>query len=166
MTSATTPRNRRRRVGGRSTVELLRALAKSSQKEREAEHEQQIADDAACDRRLDQFDVTLVKGDNRNDELCGVSEGCVEEPTERWTRSLGKLLGPETNDTSERDQRGGGREEDPLRPWRAHRKPPRNRREDDEEIDAVGSERLQRGADGMHGQLIREALEVFLVGAW
>ena len=60
-------------------VELLRAAAEAADEERQAEHEQQVADDAAGDRGLDQLDVPVAQRDDRDDQLGGVAEGGVEE---------------------------------------------------------------------------------------
>jgi hypothetical protein len=40
-------------------MKLLRAPSQSADEERKSQHEQQVADDAAGDRRLDQLDVPL-----------------------------------------------------------------------------------------------------------
>ena len=55
-------------------------------KTRQAEHQQQVADDAAGDRRLDELDVALTQRDDGDDQLRRVAERGVEKPAEHRSR--------------------------------------------------------------------------------
>ena len=80
MTSATTREKQHgRRIGGRGAMKLLRAPSQSADEKRQPEHEQQVADDAAGDRRLDQLDMPFVQRDERDDQFRRVAEGGVQK---------------------------------------------------------------------------------------
>ena len=76
----------------------------AAEEEREAEHEQQVPDDAAGNRRLDQFDVSLAERDDRDDELGGVAERGVEEAAQCGAGAFGEFLGSEPNHAGQWDQ--------------------------------------------------------------
>ena len=57
----------------------------------------------------------LAQRDDRDDQLGGVAERRVEETAQRRARPARQLLGAEADQAGERNQRRGGREEDPRR---------------------------------------------------
>lgn len=116
----------------------------------EKPNQEQVADDAAGNRGLHQFHMPLVERDDRDDELGRVAEGGIEEAAECRTRPIGEFLGAEPDDSGQRDERDRRGKEDPRRAGQRHAEHPGDRREGDEEIEAIGRDGRDRGANGMH----------------
>jgi hypothetical protein len=125
----------RRRVGGRRPVKFLRAPAEPADEEREAEHEQQVADDAPGDRRLHQRDVSAPQRDDRDDQFRGVAECRVEKTAEGRTRPTCELLRAEADDAGERHQRRSRRDEHPRRSVRNPRQDPGDRSGNQQDVE-------------------------------
>ena len=68
---------------GGDAVEPLRAVPEPADEARGAEDQQQVADDAAGDRGLDDLDVVGAQRDERDDQLRGVAERGVEQAAQR-----------------------------------------------------------------------------------
>jgi hypothetical protein len=119
------------------TVEGLASPPEPADEEAQAEHQQQVADDAPGDRGLDQLDVPFVQRDDRDDQLRGVAEGGVQEPTKGRPRLARQLLGADADDAGERHQRQRGQHEHPGRAATGPRQHPRGRCGDQQQVEAV-----------------------------
>ncbi len=82
--------------------------------DRQAENEQQVAENAAGDRRLHQVDEASLQRHDRDDELGGVAEGGVEQATERRAGAGGDLFGCLAHEPGEGEhaETGGDENED------------------------------------------------------
>ena len=87
-------------------------LAATSGEQREAEHEQQVADDGAGQRSADDLGQALVDRDQGDDQLGRVAERGVEEAADSGAGVLGGVLRGLADQPGERDQRGGGENEE------------------------------------------------------
>src|SRR6476646_10688012 len=116
-------------------MKLLHPPAEAADEKRQAEHEQQVADDAAGDRRLDQFDVSVAQCDDRDDQLRGVAERGVEKTAPRRAGTARQLLRAEANQAGERDQRRRRGHEEPRRLRRDHRQDPGYGGEQQQDVD-------------------------------
>ena len=97
---------------GEVRIELLRAVLESARELRGAEHEEEIADDRAGDRCLDEIDEPRAQREDRDDELREIAERCVDESTERGAGVRGELFGGVPEETRERDDGDRARGED------------------------------------------------------
>jgi hypothetical protein len=79
--------------------------------EREAEHEQQIADHRAGERPAHHLGEAVVDGDERNDQLRCVPERRVEEAADPRAGALGGVLGRLADQPGEGDERCRGQHE-------------------------------------------------------
>ena len=86
-------------------------LATPSGDEREAEHEQQVADDGTGQRAAHDLRQPLVDGDQRDDQLGRVPERRVEEAADPGAGVLGRVLGCLSDQPGERDQSRRGEDE-------------------------------------------------------
>ena len=113
MTSATAAsvsmRRHHARAGG---VELEVLVLETAGEARRAQDEQDVADDRAGERRLDDAVVALLERDQGDDELGGVAEGGVQEPADAFARALGQVLGRFAQPTGERHDREARADED------------------------------------------------------
>ena len=80
--------------------------------QREPEDQQQVAEDAAGDRRLHQLDQPRPQRHDRDDQLGGVAEGGVEEAADRRAGAMGQVLGGLAHVAGQRQHAEAGREED------------------------------------------------------
>ena len=80
-------------VPGRRAVELLRAVLEAADDAGQPEDEQQVADDAAGDRGLDDRGVMRAQRGDGDDQFGGVAERGVEEAAERRSGALGEVVG-------------------------------------------------------------------------
>ena len=94
---------------GEARIELLRAVLQAARELRGAEHEEQIADDRAGDRCLDEIDEPGAQREDRDDELREIPERRVDESTERGTGVRGELLGGGAQQARERNDRDRAR---------------------------------------------------------
>src|SRR5690606_3321683 len=78
----------------------------------QAEDQQDVADDRAGDRRLDQVVKPGPERHDRDDQLGGVAEGRVQQPADAFTQPLCELLRRPAHQARERDDRQRGRDED------------------------------------------------------
>src|SRR4051812_6593130 len=85
-------------------VESLRAELQAANEEARAEHEEDIAEDAPRQRRLDRRREARPERDDGDDQFGGVAERRVEKPTETRPRVECNLLRSTTKKTRERDQ--------------------------------------------------------------
>ena len=85
--------------------------ADSAGDQREAEHEQQVADHRAGERAAHDLGQALVNGDERDDQLRRVPEGRVQEAADARPRVLGCVLGRLSDQPRERNQRQRGEHE-------------------------------------------------------
>ena len=104
--------------------------AAAAGEEREAEHEQQVADDGAGQRAAHDLRQPLVHRDQRDDQLRRVAERRVEEAADPRPGVLRRVLGRLADQPGERDQR--------------------DRREHELRVDEVG-EVVERDAIGARG---------------
>ena len=126
-------------------MKLLRRAAEAADEERQPEHQQQVADDAAGDRGLDQLDVALAQRDDRDDQLGGVAEGRVEEAAAAPGRSGARAArcrgrsGPASgiSETAAVMKTHGD-------PGDASGEHPGDRRRDEQQVEPVGGERAAR----------------------
>src|SRR4029453_6200539 len=77
-----------------------------------AHDEQDVAQDGADDRRLDDLLEALAQGEQGDDELGGVAEGDVEEAADAGAGAGRQLLGGPPHQGRGGDDPEGGREED------------------------------------------------------
>ena len=82
--------------------------------QREPENEQQVADDRPGQRSAHDLRQSLVDGDQRDDQLGGVAEGCVEEAADPGAGVLCRVLGRLADQPRQRDQ-GDRREHEEWR---------------------------------------------------
>ena len=80
-----------------------------------AQHQQQVADDRAGDRRLDQIEQSGADGEDRDDQLGGVAEGSVEQAAQARAGVMRQLLGPLADEAGERDEADSGEDKDDRR---------------------------------------------------
>ena len=83
-------------------------LAAAAEEQREAEHEQQVADHRAGQRAADDLGQSLVDRDQRDDQLGRVAEGGVQEAADARAGVLGRVLGRLADQPGQRDQRERG----------------------------------------------------------
>ena len=127
-------------VGG-GAMKLLRAPSQSADEKGQPEHEQQVADDAAGDRRLDQLDMAFVQSDERDDQLGRVAERRVEKAAPSRPRPSRELFGAKADEAGERYQRDGGRDENPGRAGRRKGEHPGHGRDRQQQVEPVVDER-------------------------
>ena len=101
-------------VGGRA-VEFLRTASQAADEKGQPEHEQQVADDAAGDGGLNQGEVPSAKRDDRDNQFSGVPEGGVQKTAPRGPGTARQFLGPEADDSGQRNEGNRGGDEDPGR---------------------------------------------------
>jgi len=73
-------------------MELLALVPEPPEEERAAEHKQHIAQDAAKQRQLDHSEHILSERVDRDDHLCYVSEGGIQQPADGCVGVHGELL--------------------------------------------------------------------------
>ena len=134
-----------RGVGGRRAVERLGPAAETADETRQAEHQQQVADDAAGDGRFDEADVALMERDDGDDQLRRVAERRVEKAAQHRTGPARELLGAQADHAGQRHERDGRRQEDPRRAGRDDDQHPAHRRGDGQEVETVIKEGGERG---------------------
>ncbi len=103
------------RHAGRGAVEGEHRLLEAGRHERQAENQQQVAEDAADDRRLDQLHHAGAECDDCNDQLGGIAEGRVEEAPHRRTGALGQVFRGLAEELGEREDGQAGEAEDQHR---------------------------------------------------
>ena len=89
-----------------------RALGASGQ-QREPEDEQQVAQNAAGDRRLHQLDQAGAQRHDRDDQLGGVAERRVEQAADRGAGPMRQVLGRLAHVARQREHPEAGDEEHP-----------------------------------------------------
>ena len=85
------------------------------------ENQQQIAEDRARDRCLDQVDQPGAKRDCSDDQLGEVAHGGAQHAADRRTRVLGHRLSRGSQDPRQRHDRRGAQDEDGD--WRCPKQP-------------------------------------------
>ena len=125
-------------VGGGAAEGLLVARQPSDH-HRGPHHEQDVADDRAHDRRLDDLLKALVQGEEGDDQLGRVAEGHVQEAADARSRLGGDRLGRLAHHGRAGDhaERGGAEDEHRVRVGELQRY---RRRDEDAEV-----------VDGPHG---------------
>ena len=105
-----------RRLGTRSgRIEVLLGTAQSSGQHGGAEHQQDISDDGAGDRRLHHVVQPGTQRGERNDELGGIAERRVQEPANAFAHALRELLrGPAHPAGKRQNGEAGGRENEQI----------------------------------------------------
>jgi hypothetical protein len=156
-------------VGRRGPIEFLRAASEAADEERCAEHQQQVADDAAGNRGFDQADAPVVERDDRDDQLGGVAERRVEKSPERRTGPACELLGAEADQARQRHERDRGGDEDPRRAGCERGQRPRAGRGGDQHVQLVAGQRFQHasecGSVWLQLDLIPERFQILVVCA-
>ena len=76
-----------------------------SEEQREAEDEQEVADDAPRQRTANDVGQPLVDGEQGDDQLRRVAEGRVQEPSDPGTGVVRGVLGRFADHPGERDER-------------------------------------------------------------
>ena len=95
--------------GGRP-VELLDPELEPAREQARAQDEQQVADDAARQRRLDHVVEPSLKREESEDQLGGVAERGVEQAPDPGPKPMSKLLGRLSHQSCQGDDRQSGRE--------------------------------------------------------
>jgi hypothetical protein len=131
-----------RRLGTRARrVELLlRLMAKPAREHGGPENKEDVSDDRAGDRGLHHVVQAGVQRDDGDDELGGIAEGRIQEPTDALPRPHRQLLGGAAHPAGERNDGQGRREEDPERLLRR-------------EMLESGGERDERDEPARHGHV-------------
>ena len=80
-------------------------LPPAAEGEREAEDEEEVADDATGQRAAHDLRQPVVDGEERDDQLGRVAEGRVEEAADSRARVVGRVLGRLADQPGERDER-------------------------------------------------------------
>jgi hypothetical protein len=83
----------------------------STEQQREAEHEQDVPDDASREGAADNLVQAPVDREERDDQLRGVPECRVEEAADPGTRVVRRVLRRLADQPRERDEREGGEDE-------------------------------------------------------
>jgi hypothetical protein len=84
----------------------------AAEEEREAEHEQEVADDATRQRTSHDLFETLVDGEERDDQLRRVTKGRVQEAADSWAGVVSGVLRRVSDQPGERDEREGRHDEE------------------------------------------------------
>ena len=87
-------------------------LPAAAEGEREAEHQEEVADDATRERAAHDLGQSVVDGEESDDQLGRVAEGRVEEPADPRAGVVGRVLGRLADQPGERDKREGGEHEE------------------------------------------------------
>ena len=88
----------------RPAVDVLLARADH----RDAEDEEDIRDDAACERAADDVRQPVVDSEQRDDQLGRIAEAGIEEAADARAGVLGRVLGRFADHPGERDESGCG----------------------------------------------------------
>ncbi|KAH6607600.1 hypothetical protein Trco_003913 [Trichoderma cornu-damae] len=80
---------------GHDGVEVLLRAAQAAEEEAEAHDQQQVGEDGADERGLDNGNLVVDEGDDGDDELDGIAERGVEQAAEGLAGPEGDLLGGE-----------------------------------------------------------------------
>ena len=96
-------------------VEFLAPVPQTAEVTRQAEHQQQVADDAARNRGLDDFGAAGPKRHDCDDQFRGIAERGVEESAERRTRPPRQVFRRRSNQSRRGDEGNGGEHEHPDR---------------------------------------------------
>ena len=96
-------------------VEELAVAADAADEHRRAEDEQDVAEDRADDRGLDDLLQALAQGEEGDDELRRVAEGDVEKPADARPGLGRQLLGGQPHQRGRRDDPDRGHGEDDAR---------------------------------------------------
>ena len=104
-----------RGVRRRRSMKFLGSPSQAAGKKRQAEYEQEVADDAARNGGFDERDVSIMERDNRDDQFRGIPERGVEQSTERGAGSMREMFRAEADQSGERNERHRGRQKYPGR---------------------------------------------------
>ena len=118
----------------RRAVELLALALAAADQHRGAHHEQDVAEDRADQRGLDDLLEALVQGEEGDDDLGRVAEGDVEEAADARPRAHRELLGRLAHQRRGRDHAGRRAREDHGRLGVRELERDRDRDERDEEV--------------------------------
>ena len=123
---------RERDAGGArpGLVEALFLVLRSAQQDGETEHEQDVSNDRAGDRRLDHADVALVKRDAGDDQLGRVPEGGVQQSAEPFAHARRQRFG-RAPDPARDGNNGDGRANEERRRIREPRPEAKDKRDRD-----------------------------------
>jgi hypothetical protein len=78
-------------------IEALLAVPQAACHYRGTQHQQDVADNGAGNRRLDDVVETLAQSSESNDQFGGIAEGCVEKAAHAFAQAPGDLLGCPTH---------------------------------------------------------------------
>ena len=92
--------------------EGLDGVAQAAGEERRAEHQQQVADDRADQRGLDDVEHAGAQRDEGDDQLGGIAEGGVEQAADALADPGRELLGRQAEQARQRDDGDAGQDED------------------------------------------------------
>ena len=87
-------------------------MAQPADQHARAEHEQQVADDRAGQRRLHDLDQAGLQREERDDQLGDVAERGVEDPADLRAGQRPEPLGGQPDDPGEPEDRGRRHDED------------------------------------------------------
>ena len=93
-------------------IEVLLFVTQAASEHRGAQHQQDVAHDRPCDRGLHDVMQPGAQRCERDDQLGGVAEGGVEQPTNTLARPIGQLLGRAAHPASKREYCDRSRGED------------------------------------------------------
>ena len=91
--------------------EPLRAVLQAAHDERQAEHQQQVGQDRADDRRLDDDQVTLAQREERDEQLRQIAERALQHAGRAGTEAVAEPLDAAPDERGQHRDRGGGQHE-------------------------------------------------------
>ena len=124
---------------GMGAVEPLHAVLQAAEQQAGPHHQQHVADDRTGDGRLHQIQQAGLNGEDRDDQLRGVAEGGVQQPTQPRPGVDGQLLGRVAQDAGHRNHRQGGGDEQPCFGHMQKATDNRNGGEDQKQIEILHS---------------------------
>ena len=86
-----------------AAIEYLDAVLEPTQQDRQAQYEQQVADDRSGDGCLDQLEQSRLDGEQRDDQFGRITQRGIDQPTDPWTGMGGQVFGGLTDQTGQRD---------------------------------------------------------------
>ena len=96
------------------SVEPLRLELEPACQDAGSQDQQDIADDAARERRLDDAVLPLRQRGQADDQLGGITESGVEQPTQPRAYAMGQMLRRQSHQPGQRDDGQSGEDEHPC----------------------------------------------------
>ncbi len=154
--------HRRSHTRGCSVEALYRESDASCQQTR-PQDEQDVADDASSDRRLDHLIEPGLEGKHRDDQLRGIPECGIEQPADARSHAFGDRLGRRSDLPCQRDDRRRREHEDDKRGGVEKLGDDRRRYEDEQEPEQPELPRVEPAAPGRAARIrLRQGRSGFL----